>query len=164
MMDGSREYDLFVRQQPKQARMCGVGGMPVHRCVFFFFLLRRFVSLFILYVFFFFRFFQRHPLGSPGFADRSPQPIVDPSTLRPSCNCASSIRTCLPRLRRRPRRNISSRRSRRTLMPTLATLLVPWTPPCSPPPDSVLGRSSRTRTTSCLPALRNPTTTRSCIG
>jgi len=25
-MDGSRDYDLFVRQQPKQARMCGVGG------------------------------------------------------------------------------------------------------------------------------------------
>jgi hypothetical protein len=26
-MDGSREYDLCIRQQPKQARMCGVGGM-----------------------------------------------------------------------------------------------------------------------------------------
>ncbi|KAI0284906.1 velvet factor-domain-containing protein [Russula brevipes] len=25
-MDGPREYDLFVRQQPKQARMCGVGA------------------------------------------------------------------------------------------------------------------------------------------
>src|SRR6266702_14322 len=26
-MDGSREYELSVRQQPKQARMCGVGGI-----------------------------------------------------------------------------------------------------------------------------------------
>ncbi|KAI0031780.1 hypothetical protein K488DRAFT_51303, partial [Vararia minispora EC-137] len=26
-MDGSREYELSVRQQPKQARMCGVGGV-----------------------------------------------------------------------------------------------------------------------------------------
>ena len=26
-MDGSREYELHVRQQPKQARMCGVGGI-----------------------------------------------------------------------------------------------------------------------------------------
>ncbi|KAI0056820.1 hypothetical protein BV25DRAFT_1909714 [Artomyces pyxidatus] len=25
-MDGTRDYDLSVRQQPKQARMCGVGA------------------------------------------------------------------------------------------------------------------------------------------
>ena len=36
-MDGSREYDLFVRQQPKQARMCGVGGTSLYHFFFFFF-------------------------------------------------------------------------------------------------------------------------------
>ena len=33
-MDGSRDYDLCIRQQPKQARMCGVGGMSL--AMFFF--------------------------------------------------------------------------------------------------------------------------------
>ena len=49
MMDGSRDYDLFVRQQPKQARMCGVGGMsfPIYifSCLFVF-------VLFLLYLHF----------------------------------------------------------------------------------------------------------------
>jgi hypothetical protein len=35
-MDGSRDYDLCIRQQPKQARMCGVGGTSF--CLFFLFL------------------------------------------------------------------------------------------------------------------------------
>jgi hypothetical protein len=35
-MDGSRDYDLIVRQQPKQARMCGVGGMSCLALLFVF--------------------------------------------------------------------------------------------------------------------------------
>lgn len=50
-MDGSREYDLCIRQQPKQARMCGVGGMS-------------FCRLFFSFLFSIFYFFCGHGMGS----------------------------------------------------------------------------------------------------
>ncbi|KAH9957503.1 hypothetical protein BC827DRAFT_1225124, partial [Russula dissimulans] len=51
-MDGSREYELSVRQQPKQARMCGVGGTALRPSFSFF----CFLFCFFLFVFFLFLF------------------------------------------------------------------------------------------------------------
>ena len=48
-MDGSREYDLFVRQQPKQARMCGVGGMSLYFFFFGRFILFHICTYFLLF-------------------------------------------------------------------------------------------------------------------
>jgi len=80
-MDGSREYDLFVRQQPKQARMCGVGGMSLH----FFFSLIYFVCCFRFIMYIFSCVLERHSLGCPAHCERKtpadrrpidPPPIV----------------------------------------------------------------------------------------
>jgi hypothetical protein len=73
-MDGSRDYDLCIRQQPKQARMCGVGGMSLPE--FFFFSCKLFFFFGLLAVC-----GKRHGLGSLTFcfacpaADRRP---IDP--------------------------------------------------------------------------------------
>ena len=47
----NREYDLIVRQEPKQARMCGVGtkgANAVLRNVFFFSFLLSFYSFYLI--------------------------------------------------------------------------------------------------------------------
>ena len=154
MMDGSREYDLFVRQQPKQARMCGVGGMSL-----LLFLWLDFIFCFDIYK----SYFAIH-WGVPAH-EKIPQPIVDQSTLRPSYSYASLtrlertfLRPLLP-----PRHNITRNRPP-TPMDTPTSLPGPWIRQCSLQPASVPARSFRTRTISCLRASPSPTTTRSCIG
>ena len=113
--------------------------------------------------------FHRHSLGcASSLTERKkkiPQPIVDQSTLRPSCSYASStklertfLRPLLP-----PRHNITRNRPP-TPMDTPTSLPGPWILQCSLQPASVPARSFRIRTISCLRALPSPTTTRSCIG
>jgi hypothetical protein len=102
-MDGSRDYDLCIRQQPKQARMCGVGGMSFNKLYSFF--------LFFAIFFFALCFFVAMEWGRSHSLARS-QPIDGQSTLRPSCNCASSTRLVKtsrrPHPRRRPPSTINS--------------------------------------------------------
>lgn len=87
-MDGSREYDLFVRQQPKQARMCGVGGMSLY--LFFFVLLDFILFRWIYMNYISFRFTAIHwgvPAHSLNEKKKSPSRS---STNRPSAHRAAT--------------------------------------------------------------------------
>ena len=152
-MDGSRDYDLTIRQQPKQARMCGVGGMSLP-------------MVFFLFSFFFSIFYIFFPTPWNGVA-HSLQLIDDQSTLRPLYNCASP--TKLVKTSHRPHRplplsTINSLPPTHMHNNTPTTLPAPWILPCSPQPALEQVHSSRTRITLCLPVSPSPTTTPSCTG
>lgn len=160
-MDGSREYDLCIRQQPKQARMCGVGGTSFSALFFF---------CFFHFPFFFSQFFfwcVAMEWGRVAHSLARWQPIDGQSTHRPSFNCASSTRLVKTSHRHHPRRllppsTINSHPP--THMRNNTTRPAPWTLPCSPQPASALDRSCRTRIILCSPVSPNPTTTQSCTG
>src|SRR6266702_4441838 len=134
-MDGSREYELSVRQQPKQARMCGVGGI--------------FPSLLSL---------------RPLIHLHRQQPIVVQSTHPPSSSCAllTKEKTFHRLPRRRHRSSTTNNHRTPTHIPT--SLLVLWTPPCSLQQALARDPSSRIRITLCLQVSPSQTRTRSCIG
>ena len=155
-MDGSREYDLCIRQQPKQARMCGVGGTSF--CVLFF----------PFSIFFFFSFFFVAMEWGRSHCLARWQLIDGQSTLRPSFNYASSTKLVKtsrrPHPRRLPHSTINSPHP--THMPNNTPTSPPslWTLPCSHQPASAPDHSCRTRITLCLPVWPSLTTTPSCTG
>lgn len=166
-MDGSREYDLFVRQQPKQARMCGVGGMSLSPFFFSFDLFSCFRFIYVHIYFLLFGFWNRLRWGMhPLTLNEKPQPIVDQSTLHPSYNYASSTRQerTFLRPRLRPRHSITHSRLPTPMGTPPTSLPGPWTHQCSLRQASARAPSSRIRTISCLRASPSPTMTRNCIG
>ena len=141
----------------------GCAVLVVCLSTFFFFFFLGFI-LFHICTYFLFVWNAIH-WGALLTVNEKPQPIVDQSTLRPSYNYASLTRPGRTFLRPllRPRHNIT-RNSPPTPMDTPTSLPGPWTRQCSLQLASVPGRSSRTRTISCLRASPSPTMTRSCIG
>jgi hypothetical protein len=157
-MDGSREYDLCIRQQPKQARMCGVGGTSFSALFF---------SVFSVFVFPFFFFGVAMEWGRIAHSLARWQPIDGQSTHRPSFNCASSTRLVKTSHRHHPRRLLppSTINSHpRTHMRNNTSRPAPWTLPCSPQLASAQDHSCRTRIILCSLVSPNPTMTQSCTG